>query len=46
MDVLEAHRDALANQLVLLNQHFKAIENKIGVYRALLAEGEQALQVK
>jgi DNA-binding transcriptional MerR regulator len=47
VDVLEAHRDALANQLVLLNQHFKAIENKIGVYRALLAEdAEQTLQVK
>jgi len=36
VEVLEAHRDALAHQLALLSGHFKAIENKIGVYRALL----------
>lgn len=42
VEVLETHRDALANQLALLNQHFRAIENKIGVYRTLLEEqGEQ-----
>lgn len=36
VDLLEAHRDALAAQLALLNRHFRAIENKIGVYRARL----------
>jgi DNA-binding transcriptional MerR regulator len=36
VDVLEAHRDELARQLVLLHQHFAAIETKIGIYRALL----------
>lgn len=36
VDLLEAHRDALAAQLALLNRHFGAIENKIGVYRARL----------
>ena len=41
VDVLEAHRDALAEQLALLNRHFTAIENKIGVYRALLGTHEQ-----
>ena len=38
VDVLEAHRDALAQQLALLNQHFAAIENKIDIYRTLLSE--------
>lgn len=38
VDLLETHRDALASQLALLNQHFRAIENKIGLYRALLME--------
>ena len=36
VEVLEAHRDALAEQLALLNRHFVAIDNKIGVYRAML----------
>lgn len=36
VEVLEAHRDALAQQLALLGRHFTAIEAKIGVYRALL----------
>lgn len=36
--VLEAHRDALAEQLALLNRHFAAIEIKIGIYRALLGD--------
>lgn len=33
---LQAHRDALAAQLALLNRHFAAIEHKIDVYQALL----------
>jgi DNA-binding transcriptional MerR regulator len=37
---LEAHRDALAAQIALLDQHFAAITRKINVYRALLAEHE------
>ena len=36
VEVLEAHRDSLAEQLALLNRHFAAIETKIGIYRALL----------
>lgn len=39
--VLEAHRDALAAQLALLNRHFAAIERKISVYQSLLADQEQ-----
>jgi DNA-binding transcriptional MerR regulator len=38
--VLEAHRDALAEQLALLNRHFAAIEIKIGIYRGLLGNIE------
>jgi DNA-binding transcriptional MerR regulator len=38
VEVLEAHRDALAAQLDLLTRHFAAIETKIGIYRALLGE--------
>jgi DNA-binding transcriptional MerR regulator len=41
VDVLEAHRDALAEQLALLNRHFGAIERKISVYRALLGDHEE-----
>jgi DNA-binding transcriptional MerR regulator len=41
VDVLEAHRDALAEQLALLTAHFGAIERKIAVYRALLGEQEK-----
>ena len=40
VEVLEAHRDALAEQLALLNRHFGAIERKISVYRALLGDHE------
>ncbi len=39
--VLKAHRDSLAEQLALLTRHFAAIENKIGVHRALLDDHEQ-----
>jgi DNA-binding transcriptional MerR regulator len=41
VEVLEAHRDALAEQLALLQRHFAAIENKIGIYRALLGTHEE-----
>jgi DNA-binding transcriptional MerR regulator len=41
VDVLEAHRDALAEQLALLTRHFGAIERKISVYRALLGQHEK-----
>jgi DNA-binding transcriptional MerR regulator len=41
VEVLEAHRDALAEQLALLKRHFAAIEAKIGVYRALLGTHEE-----
>jgi DNA-binding transcriptional MerR regulator len=34
--LLRGHRDALAAQLELLNRHFSAIENKIGVYQRML----------
>ena len=44
--VLEAHRDALAEQLALLNRHFAAIEIKIGVYRALLGNVETDQDIK
>lgn len=33
--VLEMHRDALRDRLALLTKHLTAIDNKIGVYRAL-----------
>jgi DNA-binding transcriptional MerR regulator len=36
VEVLEEHRDALEEQLALLNRHFAAIEQKIKVYRELL----------
>lgn len=36
VDVLESHRDALADRLALLTAHLTAIEKKIGVYRARL----------
>lgn len=36
VSALEAHRDALAEQVALLNRHFAAIEHKIDVYRTLL----------
>jgi len=38
--VLEAHRDALRDRLALLTKHLTAIDNKIGVYRALLSADE------
>jgi len=37
VDVLEAHRDALAARLDLLRRHFDAIEHKIKIYRDLLS---------
>jgi DNA-binding transcriptional MerR regulator len=37
VEVLEEHRDALAGQLALLTRHYAAIEQKIKVYRELLA---------
>lgn len=37
VQLLEAHRDALAEQLELLKAHFEAIQHKIGVYRAMLS---------
>jgi DNA-binding transcriptional MerR regulator len=36
VSVLETHRDALLDRLRLLTRHLSAIENKIGVYRAML----------
>jgi DNA-binding transcriptional MerR regulator len=36
VEVLERHRDALAERLNLLTDHLKAIEHKVGVYQALL----------
>jgi len=41
VEVLEAHRDTLADQLALLTRHFGAIEHKIKVYRELLAEHQK-----
>ena len=38
--VLEAHRDALANQIALLNGHLTAIDFKARYYRALLGAPE------
>ena len=38
VDVLEAHRDALRQRLTLLTKHLKAIDTKVGVYRALLED--------
>lgn len=36
VDLLEAHRDALAERLGLLGRHFEAIEHKIKIYRDML----------
>ena len=41
VEVLETHRDALADQLALLTRHFAAIEHKIKVYRELLADSDR-----
>ena len=38
VEVLEAHRAALAEQIERLNQHFAAITHKIDVYRGLLEQ--------
>jgi DNA-binding transcriptional MerR regulator len=37
VELLEAHRDALAERLDLLRRHFEAIEHKIKIYRDMLA---------
>lgn len=42
VEVLEAHRAALAAQIEQLNQHFTAITYKIDIYRALLAAQQGA----
>jgi DNA-binding transcriptional MerR regulator len=36
VELLEAHRDALAERLDLLRRHFEAIEHKIKIYRGML----------
>ena len=36
VDLLGAHRDALAERLDLLRRHFEAIEHKIKIYRGML----------
>jgi DNA-binding transcriptional MerR regulator len=40
VEVLERHRDALAERLSLLTDHLKAIEHKIGVYQALRQDSD------
>jgi DNA-binding transcriptional MerR regulator len=40
VEVLETHRDALCERLTMLNDHLKAIQNKIGFYRDLLGEAQ------
>jgi DNA-binding transcriptional MerR regulator len=40
VSVLETHRDTLRDRLALLTKHLSAIDNKIDVYRALLAAGD------
>lgn len=40
--VLSEHREQLVAQLALLNRHLQALDHKIGIYRAMLADAPGA----
>lgn len=42
VEVLSDHRERLVEQLALLNRHLRALDHKIGIYRAMLADAQSA----
>jgi len=42
VEVLTEHREQLVAQLALLNRHLAALDHKIGIYRAMLADATAA----